>query len=109
VLLDSLLTREPLIVGDLVLTEVLQGITSPTQRRRAREPLLSLIVVEVAGIEIALKAADNHRALRALGATPRGTIDALIATRGIEEAWPLLGGDRDFAPFAEHLGLQLLA
>lgn len=105
--LDASLTREPLVIGDLVLTEVLQGIAHPAQLRRARERLLSLTLVEVAGVEIALKAADNHRALRTLGITPRGTIDTLIATRCIEEDWPLLTGDRDFLPFAQHLGLVL--
>jgi predicted nucleic acid-binding protein len=105
--LDALLTLEPLVLGDLVLTEVLQGIANPAQFKRSREHLLSLIVVEVAGVEIALKAAENHRALKALGITPRGTIDTLIASRCIEEGWPLLTGDRNFAPFAEHLGLVL--
>jgi predicted nucleic acid-binding protein len=105
--LDSWLTRERIVVGDLVLTEVLQGIANPAQFRRARERLLSLAVVEVAGVEIALKAAENHRALRSLGITPRGIIDTLIATRCIEEDWLLLTGDRDFLPFAEHLGLIL--
>lgn len=105
--LDSWLTRERVVVGDIVLTEVLQGIANPAQFRRARERLLSLAVVAVAGVEIALKAAENHRALRSLGITPRGTIDTLIATRCIEEDWLLLTGDRDFRPFAEHLGLIL--
>ena len=105
--LDAFLTREPLVVGDLVLTEVLQGIANPAHQRRTRERLLSLTVVDVAGLEIALKAADNHRALRALGITPRGTIDTLIATRCIEEDWPLLTADLGFGAFAEHIGLVL--
>ncbi|MBV9930588.1 MAG: PIN domain nuclease [Alphaproteobacteria bacterium] len=106
--LDQLLEHEPLVVGDLVLTEVLQGIVHPRQLRRAREHLLSLTVIDVAGVEIALKAADNYRALRTLGITPRGTVDTLIATRCIEEDWPLLTRDGDFRPFAEHLGLMLI-
>lgn len=105
--LDTFLSREPLVVGDLVLTEVLQGISNPAQLRRVRERLLSLTVVNVAGVEIALRAADNHRTLRTLGITPRGTVDTLVATRCIEEDWPLLTSDRDFRPFAEHLGLAL--
>lgn len=106
--LERLLTREPLVVGDLVLAEVLQGILHEDQFRRVRSRLLALNVVEVAGTEMALKAVDNYRSLRRLGITPRGTVDTLIATRCIEEDWPLLTGDRDFAPFAEHLGLTLL-
>jgi predicted nucleic acid-binding protein len=107
-LLDRLLPLQPIVVGDLVLTEVLQGIAAPAELRRVRGRMLSLIVVEVAGVEIALKAAEHHRTLRRLGITPRGTIDTLIATRCIEEGWPLLTRDRNFRPYAEHLGLEVL-
>jgi predicted nucleic acid-binding protein len=106
--LDALLTGEPLVVGDLVLAEVLQGIVHPWQLKQVRDQLLSLTIVDVAGRDIALKAAENYRALRALGITPRGTIDTLIATRCIEEGWPLLTRDGDFLPFAEHLGLMMV-
>ena len=34
--------------------------------------------------------------------------DVLIATCCIAEGVPLLADDRDFEPFARHLGLQLL-
>lgn len=33
-------------------------------------------------------------------------MDALIATRCIEDGLTLLHSDRDFAPFAKHLGLR---
>jgi len=43
-----------------------------------------------------------------LGITVRKTIDTVIATRCILSGFTLLHNDRDFDPFAEHLGLQVL-
>jgi predicted nucleic acid-binding protein len=105
--LDALLGTEPLAIGDLILTEVLQGFTSDRQFNRARELLTSLQVVELGGQEIALQAARNFRILRNLGVTVCKTIDTLIATRCIESAYFLLHSDQDFDPFAKHLGLRL--
>ncbi|WP_235533635.1 MULTISPECIES: hypothetical protein [unclassified Roseateles] len=54
-----------------------------------------------------MKAADNFRRLRAMGVRVRKTIDTLIATRCIEDRLTLLHADKDFEPFAEHLGLKV--
>jgi predicted nucleic acid-binding protein len=104
--LDSLLGSEPIATGDLILTEVLQGFVSDREFNRARELLASLVVVELGGQRIAIQAARNFRALRALGVTARKTIDTVIATRCIEGRLALLYSDRDFDPFVEHLGLR---
>ena len=47
-------------------------------------------------------------ALLRLGVTVRKTIDTLIATRCIESGYDLLHSDRDFDPFAKHLGLRVV-
>jgi predicted nucleic acid-binding protein len=107
-LLDRLLGREPLAIGDLILTEVLQGFVEERDFDRARKMLTSLIVVELGGQEIAIQAAKNFRALRNLGVTVRKTIDTVIATRCIESGYDLLHDDRDFDPFAKHLGLHVV-
>lgn len=104
--LDSLLGREPLAIGDLILAEVLQGFVSDREFNQARKLLDSLEVVELGGKDIAIKAARNFRALRALGFTVRKTIDTIIATRCIEGGYTLLHSDRDFEPFVQHLGLR---
>ena len=104
--LDSLLGTEPIATGDLILTEVLQGFVSDQDFNQAKKLLTSLVVVDLAGQEIAIKAARNFRALRELGITVRKTIDTLIATRCIESKLTLLYSDRDFDPFVEHLGLK---
>jgi predicted nucleic acid-binding protein len=106
--LDSLLGREPLAIGDLILTEVLQGFAGETDFNQARKMLTSLDVVELGGQEIAVQSAKNHRTLRRLGVTVRKTIDTVIATRCIESGYDLLHSDRDFDPFAQHLGLRVV-
>ena len=107
-ILDRLLGQEPLAIGDLILTEVLQGFESERDFNDARRMLTSLLVVELGGQEIAIQAAKNFRALRRLGVTVRKTIDTVIATRCIESGYTLLHNDRDFDPFAKHLRLRVV-
>lgn len=104
--LDSLLGREPLATGDLILTEVLQGFGSERDFDQARRLLTTLEIVKLGGQEIAIQAARNFRSLRARGITVRKTIDTVIATRCIESDYALLFSDRDFAPFVQHLGMR---
>jgi hypothetical protein len=103
--LDHLLGREPLAVGDIVLTEVLQGFAAERDFNQALRLMASLTLIEIGGRDIAIQAARNFRALRVRGITVRKTIDTLIATRCIEDGLTLLYSDRDFDPFVEHLGL----
>ncbi|MBN9656991.1 MAG: PIN domain nuclease [Acidobacteria bacterium] len=107
--LDNLLGQEPLAVGDLILTEVLQGFSDERDFQQASKLLTSLEVVELGGEAVALQAARNFRALRNLGITVRKTIDTIIATRCIESGYDLLHNDRDFEPFSKHLGLRVVS
>jgi predicted nucleic acid-binding protein len=104
--LESLLGRETLAVGDLILTEVLQGCTTDRAFEIALTILSSLDVVTIGGAEVAIEAARNFRRLRARDITIRKTIDTLIATRCIRDDHSLLFSDRDFDPFVTHLGLR---
>jgi predicted nucleic acid-binding protein len=104
--LDALLGSEPIVTGDLVLVEVLQGFDTESEFNQARKLLTSLVIVDLAGQDIAIQAARNFRALRALGISVRKTIDTVIATRCIESGFTLLYSDRDFDPFVQHLGLR---
>jgi hypothetical protein len=106
--LNGLLGSELVAVGDLILTEVLQGFADESDFNRARKTLTTLTVVELGGRDIAIQAARNYRRLRKLGTTVRKTIDTIIATRCIEDGYDLLHGDRDFDPFVEHLGLRVV-
>jgi predicted nucleic acid-binding protein len=108
--LDALLETEPVIVGDLILTEVLQGFADDAQFKIAQRLFdsESIATITFAGRDIAIKAAKNHRTLRARGVTVRKTIDIIIATRCIEDHLTLLHSDRGFDPFVEYLGLRSL-
>jgi predicted nucleic acid-binding protein len=107
--LDSLLGDELLAIGDLILTEVLQGFDSEHDFNQARKMLTSFTIVELGGRDIAIQAARNFRALRNLGVTVRKTIDTVIATRCIECGYDLLHSDNDFDPSAKYLGLRVVA
>lgn len=106
--LDELLGREPLAIGDLILTEILQGFDDEHDFRLTQKLLAPLTRVELGGFEIAIQAAQNYRILRRLGVTVRKTIDTLIATRCIVSGYDLLHSDRDFDPFVKHLGLRVV-
>lgn len=104
--LDGLLSSEPVAVGDLILTEVLQGFGSERDFNEARRLLTSLLIVELGGQDVAIQAARNFRILRGQRITIRKTIDTIIATRCIESGFILLYSDRDFDPFVQYLGLR---
>ena len=104
--LDSLLGTEPVAIGDLILAEVLQGFRSDADYETAKEMLASLTTYDLLGASLAIKTADNYRALRKRGITVRKTVDAIIATFCIERRTPLLYSDRDFDPFVKHLALK---
>ncbi|MDH3459524.1 MAG: PIN domain nuclease [Burkholderiaceae bacterium] len=106
--LDSLLGNEPLAMGDLILTQVLQGFATEREFNNARRLLAALDFVILGGVDVALAAARNYRKLRALGITVRKTIDTVIATRCILSGYTLLHSDRDFDIFEKHLALRCI-
>ncbi len=107
--LDALLGTEPVLIGDLMLAEVLQGFTRDREFATARRMLAAFTCIEIVGERVAVEAARNFRRLRALGITPRKTIDTVIATRCILDGLTLLHCDQDFVPFERHLGLRTLS
>ena len=106
--LSSLLGVEPLLVGDVILLEVLQGVRSETDAQRVEAALRRFDIVPMLGPELAVIAAAHYRRLRGLGITMRKTIDMIIGTFCITRGHALLTADRDFAPMAQHLGLTLV-
>ena len=102
--LRAVFGAEEIIVGDLMLCEVLQGLDGERAARQVEALLRRFEIVAMAGEAIAVAAARNFRALRRRGVTVRKTIDLLIGTWCIENRRPLLHHDSDFRPMAEHLG-----
>ncbi|MBU0559929.1 MAG: PIN domain nuclease [Bacteroidetes bacterium] len=103
--LDSLLGKEIVVLGDYVLTEVLQGFRSNSDFERASTILKAFPCFNICGKEIAIQSAKNYRYLRKMGITVRKTIDAIIATFCIENSLILLHNDKDFDPFVKYLNL----
>jgi len=103
--LRVLLGTDEIIVGDLMLCEVLQGLDSEREAQEVETLLRRFEIVPMAGDAIATSAARNFRALRRRGITVRKTIDLLIGTWCIANDTPLLHNDGDFRPMARHLGL----
>jgi predicted nucleic acid-binding protein len=103
--LRAMLGSDEIIVGDLMLCEVLQGLDSERTARKVEALLRRFEIVPMAGDAIAVAAARNFRSLRRHGITVRKTIDLLIATWCIENRRPLLHNDSDFKPMARYLGL----
>jgi hypothetical protein len=107
--LDHALCASTIIMGDLILTEVLQGFRLDRDFETAKNLLKDLPFRRMGGYRIALRSAINYRRLRKAGVTVRKTIDVLIATYCIENQLPLLHNDRDFDPLVEHCGLTICA
>ena len=104
-ILDRSLGMISVGVGDLILTEVLQGFRDDKDYLIARSIMDELTVFDMLGTEMAIKSAENFRKLRKKGITIRKTADVIIATYCIEHRLPLLFSDKDFKPFVQHFKL----
>ena len=70
-LLHSLLGVEPIVIGDLVLAEVLQGFRRERDLRRAEAALHTLIFEPMVGHAVAMASARNYRAIAEPSASRR--------------------------------------
>jgi len=105
-LLDSVLGKKIIIVGDIILVEVLQGFKIDHDFHKAKELLSNFQFMEMLGWELAVKSADNYRYLRKKGVTVRKTIDVIIGTFCLHHNISLLHDDRDFDPLIKYLDLN---
>ena len=105
--LDALLGRELVLIGDLILTEVLQGFRTDAGYHKARSLLTPLQFCRLGGRAVALAAAENYRYLRSRGIRVRKTIDVIIASYCILGSLELLHADRDFDAMEQNLGLRV--
>jgi predicted nucleic acid-binding protein len=105
--LDRILSEQSVIVGDIILTEILQGFDSNKEFNLAKQALDPLDCVQLGGKSLAIKAASNFRFLRSKGITIRKTVDMLVASWCIEHELELLHNDKDFDQIATQLPLQI--
>ncbi len=101
-------SRQRLGLLDLMVCEVLQGLSTDEQAARVLRYLRRFEVFETGGVTLAAAAARNDRRLRSQGRTIRKTIDCLIATFCLQHDHALLHCDRDFDAFEELLALQVV-
>ncbi|MBT3225190.1 MAG: PIN domain nuclease [Calditrichaeota bacterium] len=106
--LDKLLHSEPILIADLILTEVLQGFRTDKDFNQAKAFLSTLVFIEIGGYNSAIISAFNYRLMRKKGITGRKTIDVLIGSYCIENGISLLHDDHDFDPMEQFLGLKVI-
>jgi predicted nucleic acid-binding protein len=104
--LRELIPAIPLLVGDLILCEILQGLRSEREARLVERGLRRFGTVSLLDPDLAVKAAASYRFLRGRGSTIRKTIGLVIGTFCIERRHLLLQDDRDFEPMVRFLGLR---
>ena len=106
--LDTVLDKTPILIGDLILAEVLQGFRHDPDFEKVRRALGKYMQATMVSPELAIQSARNYRFLRQKGITVRKTIDSLIATYCIENDHELLHNDSDFDGYEKHLGLRVV-
>lgn len=108
IFLENALDDQEIIIGDVVLLEILQGIKDENQFRKTKNILGTLTQVQMLSPDLTVEYAIFYRTLRGKGITIRKSNDVIIAGYCIINDLPLLQRDRDFEPFQEHFGLELL-
>ncbi|MBX3043917.1 MAG: PIN domain nuclease [Candidatus Kapabacteria bacterium] len=106
--LFNLLRSELVCVADLIVLEVLQGVSSDKEFNEIEFLFRNMLSLNILNMETAIQSAQNFRFLRKRGITIRKLNDCLIATYCIENNLTLLQDDKDFLPFRDFLGLRLL-
>jgi predicted nucleic acid-binding protein len=107
-LAEALLRGGNVLVGDLIITEVLQGIRDDTKYKATKDFLFELDYHTLVGKRLSVQAAQNYRLLRRRGITIRKTVDVIIGTFCLEYGYPILHKDQDFDYMEQHLGLQVV-
>jgi len=106
--LHSVLDATPILIGDLILTEVLQDFRHDPDFETVRRTLGRFTQANMVDTTLAVQSARNYRFLRQKGVTVRKTIDSLFATYRIENEHELLHNDSDFDGYEKHLGLRVI-
>jgi hypothetical protein len=106
--LYQIANKTPILIGELILAEVLQGFRDDMDFETARRIFGKFMQVEMVNPGLAVQSARNYRLLRQKGVTVRKTIDSLIATYCIENEHDLLHNDNDFDGYEKHLGLSVI-
>ncbi len=106
--LDMALGTDEIFMGDLIVTEIMQGARTEKSITQIKDVISKMQCVNMVGQIVAYQSAANYRFLRSKGITVRKTIDMLIGTYCIISNASLIHNDIDFVPMEEHLGLKVI-
>lgn len=105
--LHRLLFEERIATGDYIIHELLRGVRTSAELITVRDTIAAVPSDVMLGDTRAVRSAMRYRDLRQQGITVRKPNDAIIASYCIDEGMLLLTTDRDFQPYADHLGLRI--
>lgn len=105
-LLNSLLGRERVLMGDLVYYELLCGFRRDSDYRLALSALQRLEHRQLISEETIPAAAENYRLLRECCNTAADSTAVFLATHCVLNNLPLLFTGPEFSPMVTHLGLS---
>lgn len=100
-MLEVVVRRGEAALGDLIVSEVLQGVDADKEFRSLKRHFSNFRIYPMIGRRNAIQSAVNYRKLCAKAFTVGKTVDCWIATFCIERGFPLLHDDRDFDPFEQ--------
>ena len=102
ILIEQLiLNNEDIVLADITLTEILQGIKTDREYREVKASLLTFPILSLKSPDSYIAAADLFRKCRKRGLTIRSTVDLLISQIALEYGATLLHNDRDFEAIAQ--------
>lgn len=104
---QAIADNEPIVLCDIVLTEILLGLRSDAEAERIADLLDAFDTAPALDRNDYRKAAGIYRRCRTEGQTIRSTIDCLIAQLCIRHGFALLSKDRDFQAIAASHPLRL--
>lgn len=103
--LRDAVTRDEVVVPELVKAELLVGARSNDELRGLQRMLEHFSVLLVAPRDDFDHAVALHLQCRSVGVTPRGLVDCTIAAMALRGGLPVLHHDRDFAALAPVAGI----
>jgi predicted nucleic acid-binding protein len=102
-----IINNEDIVIADITLTEILQGIKTDREYREVKASLLTFPILSLKSPDSYIAAADLYRKCRKRGLTIRSTIDILIAQIALEYGATLLHNDRDFEAIAQVCDIRI--
>lgn len=99
----------PIALTEVVLTEILQGVSSERQARAVERRLRAFPILTLESIDDFVLAAELYRTARSNGVTIRKTLDCLIAAPCVRAGAPILHADSDFDRLASCTALRVFA